>query len=86
MPRTRPIERILEEIPAAALVSPWASTRRPPEVRLRAETDQAYVIEVTAHAIDARFAPQIEADIRERMLSQSAGRRSNPGTAGGDAA
>lgn len=65
--RTRPIERILEEIPAAALVSPWASTKRLPEVRLRSETDEGYVLEVTAHALDARFAPQVEADIRERL-------------------
>ena len=67
LPRTRPIERILEEIPAAALVSPWASTTRLPEVRLQSETDQGYVLEVTAHALDARFAPQIEADVRERL-------------------
>ncbi len=65
--RTRPIERVLEEIPAAALVSPWASTTRLPEVRLQAQTDQSYVLEVTTHALDARFAPQIEADIRKRM-------------------
>jgi len=67
VPRTRPIERVLEEIPAAALISPWTSTTRLPEVRLQAETDEGYVLEVTAHALDARFAPQIEADIRERM-------------------
>jgi small-conductance mechanosensitive channel len=67
VPRTRPIERVLEEIPAAALGSPWASTTRLPEVRLQAESDQSYVLEVTAHALDARFAPQIEADIRERL-------------------
>lgn len=67
VPRSRPIERVLEEIPAAALVSPWASTTRLPEVRLKTETDQNYVLEVTAHSLDARFAPQIEADIRERM-------------------
>lgn len=67
VPRTRPIERVLDELPAAALVSPWASTTRLPEVRLKAETDQSYVLEVTAHALDARFAPQIEADIRKHM-------------------
>jgi hypothetical protein len=69
VPRTRTIERILDEIPAAALVSPWASTTRLPEVRLRAETDESYVLAVTVHALDARFAPQVEADIRKRMLS-----------------
>ena len=67
VPRTRPIERVLDEIPAAALLSPWASTTRLPEVRLRSETDDSFVLEVTAHSLDARFAPQIEADVRKRM-------------------
>jgi small-conductance mechanosensitive channel len=67
VPRDRPIERVLEEIPAAALGSPWASITRLPEVRLQAETDQGYVLRITAHALDARFAPQIEAAIRERI-------------------
>lgn len=67
VPRTRPIERILEDIPAAALISPWASTTRLPEVRLRGETATDHVLEITVHALDARFAPQIEADIRNRL-------------------
>lgn len=67
VPRTRPIERVLEEIPSAALLSPWASTTRPPEVQLQGETDTSYILEITAHALDARFAPQIEADIREKL-------------------
>jgi small-conductance mechanosensitive channel len=67
IPRSRPIERVLQEIPAAALTSPWASTTQMPEVRLQSETDQSYVLRVTAHALDARFAPQIEAAIREEL-------------------
>lgn len=67
VPRTRPIERVLEDIPAAALTSPWASTTQMPEVRLQAETGESYVLRITAHALDARFAPQIEAAIRERL-------------------
>jgi small-conductance mechanosensitive channel len=67
VPRDRPIERVLEEIPAAALASPWASITRIPEVRLQAETEQGYLLRVTAHVLDARFAPQIEAAIRERL-------------------
>jgi len=67
IPRDRPIERVLQEIPAAALTSPWASTTQMPEVRLQSETNQSYVLRVTAHALDARFAPQIEAAIREAL-------------------
>jgi small-conductance mechanosensitive channel len=67
VPRTRPIERVLEDIPAAALVSPWASTTRLTDVQLRDETEQSYVLEITVHALDPRFAPQIEAAIRDRL-------------------
>ncbi|MGD8278489.1 MAG: mechanosensitive ion channel [Gemmatimonadota bacterium] len=67
LPRDRPIERVLEEIPAAALGSPWASVIRLPEVRLQEETEQGYVLRITVHVLDARFAPQIEAAIRERL-------------------
>ena len=67
VPRSRPIERVLEDIPAAALTSPWASTTIMPEVRLLSETEESYVLRVTAHALDARFAPQIEAAIREKL-------------------
>jgi small-conductance mechanosensitive channel len=67
VPRDRPIERVLEEIPAAALASPWASITRLPEVRLQEETEQGYLLRITAHVLDARFAPQIEAAIRERI-------------------
>lgn len=67
VPRDQPIERLLETIPAAALTSPWASTTRAPEVRLQSETETSYVLRITAHALDARFAPQIEAAIRGRL-------------------
>jgi len=67
VPRTRPIERVLEDIPAAALVSPWASTTRLTDVQLLTETEQSYVLEITVHALDPRFAPQIEAVIRDRL-------------------
>jgi len=67
IPRDRPIERLLEEIPAAALTSPWASATQMPEVRRQSETEQGYVLRITVHALDARFAPQIEAAIREKL-------------------
>jgi small-conductance mechanosensitive channel len=67
VPRSRPIERVLEDIPAAALTSPWASSIQMPEVRLQSETEQSYILRITAHALDARFAPQIEAAIREKL-------------------
>ena len=67
IPRDRPIERVLEDIPAAALLSPWASTTRMTEVQLRAETEQRYVLGIVVHALDPRFAPQIETAIRERL-------------------
>lgn len=69
VPRDRPIERVLEDIPAAALLSPWASTTRMTEVQLRAETEQGYVLGIVVHALDPRFAPQIETVIRERLAA-----------------
>jgi hypothetical protein len=67
VPRTRPIERVLGDIPAAALLSPWASTTRMTDVQLRTETEESYVLGITVHALDPRFAPQIETMIRERL-------------------
>jgi hypothetical protein len=65
VPPTQPLERILREIPSAALVSPWSSTTQLPEVRLQEDTEQGYMLQVSVHALDARFAPRIEASVRE---------------------
>lgn len=67
VPRTRPLAPLLESIPAAALTSPWSSTARPPEVSVRAETDENYIIDVTAWALDPTFAPEIEAAVRKSV-------------------
>lgn len=68
IPRTRPLAPLLAEIPAAALTSPWSSTVRPPEVDVRSETGDHYVIDVTAWALDPTFAPEIEAAVRQAVL------------------
>jgi small-conductance mechanosensitive channel len=67
VPRSRPLAPLLVEIPAAALTSPWSSTARPPEVSVRAETGDNYIIDVTAWALDPTFAPEIEAAVRKAL-------------------
>lgn len=71
--KTRALAPLLEAIPAAALTSPWSSTARPPEVDVRSETDDHYVIDVTTWALDPAFAPEIEAAVR-RSIGSAASR------------
>lgn len=67
VPRTRPLDRVLADLSALALLSPWASAVRPAEVRLVAETDANYLLEVTATAIDPAFATRIETTVRREL-------------------
>lgn len=64
MSRAVPLARILEEIPRYALLSPWSSAARPPEVRLVGETPTEFVLEVTVYAVDPAFVSEIEAAVR----------------------
>jgi small-conductance mechanosensitive channel len=65
--RDRPFERVMAELPALVLLSPWASTARQPEVRLLSENAGGYVLEVTARALDPDFASQIEQTVRREL-------------------
>jgi small-conductance mechanosensitive channel len=71
IPRARPLDRIFAELPALALLSPWASPARPPEVRLLDENADVWIIEVTATSIDPAFASQIEGTVRRELARLS---------------
>lgn len=64
VPRTVPLGRVLADVPARALLSPWCSSARPPEVRLLRETGEDYLIDVTVYAVDPAFVSEIEATVR----------------------
>ena len=65
--RPRPLAPLLAEIPAAALTSPWSSTTRQPEVKVRSETETHYIIDVTTWALDPSFAANIESAVRQSV-------------------
>jgi small-conductance mechanosensitive channel len=65
--RTLPLDRVLAELPGRAMLSPWSSTARLPDVQLLSESDSAWVLEVTTWAIDPAFASQIETTVRSEM-------------------
>jgi len=67
VPKDRPLGRLLADVPAAALLSPWSSTTRPAVVELRAETATHYVLDVTAYSIDPAYNSQIELTTRHQL-------------------
>lgn len=66
--KNRPLDEVLAEVPAAAMVSPWSSVTRPARVELQSETADSYVLDVTAYSIDPAHNSRIELTVR-RLVS-----------------
>jgi len=68
VPRDRSPARLIRDVTAAAMMSPWSSITRQPQVDLQGESTASYTLEITTWVLDPAWASDVEATLR-RMLS-----------------
>lgn len=61
VPIKEPFPEIQHQIQTVALCAPWTSFTRKPCIRIIERLESCYIVEVAAHMIDQRYAPEVEA-------------------------
>jgi small-conductance mechanosensitive channel len=67
LPKEASLEETVSRIRESALISPWSSPDREPQIRRISETDSAYIFEVGVSAIAPDYFEAIERDIRSHL-------------------
>jgi small-conductance mechanosensitive channel len=65
----QPLTRHVQQLREAALLSFHASARRDPRIRMTAQDQHVWTLEVTVYALDPAFLPEIESAVRRRAAS-----------------